>query len=161
MEKITIQQAIKRLNTSRATLYKYLRQCGVEASKEGNKTYLTTEQLETIKLAINSNKTEKNGLSKTVKTLQEQLHLVQDKNKELELQKREFIAEKETLSIQNIELRTRAEVLDEQNKKILFQMGSIGRKVAQLELEKAKLLELPAQPESNGVLKSLFSFWKK
>ena len=161
MEKITIQQAIKRLSTSRATLYKYLRQCGIEASKEGNKAYLTTEQLEVIKLAINSNKTEKNGLSKTVKTLQEQLNLMQDKNKELELQKREFIAEKETLSIQNIELRTRAEVLDEQNKKILFQMGSIGRKVAQLELEKAKLLELPAQPESNGVLKSLFSFWKK
>jgi len=51
-----------------------------------------------------------------------------------------IFTENEALKTQNIELRTRAEVLDEQNKRILFQMGTIG--------EKAKLLELPTQPES-------------
>ena len=152
MDKITIKQAIQRLNTSRSTLYKYLRQCEIKVTKEKNKSFLTIHQLEKIRNAIKENKTEKtrntknNEVSETVKTLKKELEDEKKRN--------------EILKIENIKLETRTEVLEEQNQKIIFQMGAVAEKIQTLEAEKIKLIEVSEEPKKSGIFKRVFQFWK-
>ena len=166
MDKITIKQATQKLNTSRSTLYKYLRQCKIKVIKEKNKSFLTIQQLEKIRTAIKESKPEKTNntenieMSETVKTLKKELENEKKRNKELEIQQGKFKFENDKLKVENIKLETKAEVLETQNNKIIFQMGAVVEKIQTLETEKMKLIEVLEKPEKSGILKKVFQFWK-
>lgn len=168
MKKITIKQAIQRLNTSKATLYKYIKQCEIITIKERNKTYLLEEQLEELRRAIKERKQRSTAVFKTEKTLKKQLEeqekkLAEEKqkNKVLKLEQGKTNFENERLKTKNIQLETRAEVLDEQNKKIIFQMGATAEKMALLTVENQKLIEISEIQEKRGFFSKLFNFSKK
>jgi hypothetical protein len=166
MDKITIKQAIQRLNTSRSTLYKYLKQCEIKVTKEKNKSFLTIQQLEKIRKAIKDSKPEKTQntenieVSETVKTLKKELEDEKKRNKALEIKQGKFKFENDKLKVENIKLETKAEVLETQNHKMMFQMGAVAEKMQTLETEKMKLIEVLEEPKKSGIFKRVFQFWK-
>jgi len=64
-DKIYINQAIKQLSISRATVYKYLRQLDIKPQKSEKKSYLTPAQIQQIREKIHSSEP-----SKTAQTAQ-------------------------------------------------------------------------------------------
>lgn len=154
MQKIFINDAIKRLSTSKTTLYKHIKTLSIGLQKEGQKTYLTEEQFNLLKTKIKKSVSTSSKDFGTVYTLKKQLEAQKKENKEKSFELEKF-------KLQNAELKGRNETLDEQNKKIIFQIGATAEKMAQLEIEKTKLIELAEKEKNSGIFKRIFDFLKK
>lgn len=94
-DKIYINQAIKQLSISRATVYKYLRQLDIKPQKSEKKSYLTPAQIQQIREKIHSSEPSKTAQTpQTVATptvtdtaitvLEDQLNQEKKKNEQLQ-----------------------------------------------------------------------------
>ena len=154
MEKIFISEAIELLGSSRATVYKHIRKLKIKTVKEGKKVFLSEPQYSELEKSI-GNKTGHSASEKNkIKELEKKLS-------ESEAKRKKTKAKNKTLAKENIKLETRAEVLEEQNKKIIFQMGVVTEKIGTLHIENKKLIEITDQSEKSGIFKRIFAFWKK
>lgn len=135
MQKILINDAIEQLKSSKATVYKHIKKCKIKTGKDGRKTYLTQKQFIQLEKSI----TGKTNSETPTQRLKKEL---------------------KTLKIENIQLKTKAEVLEDQNKKIIFQMGAVAKEMQILEMEKIKLIEISEETKKIGIFKRVFQFWK-
>ena len=162
-EKTSINEALKLFSVSRTTLYSYLKKLKIKPVKKGNRSYLTNTQMSKIKdfLRGEQQPNKQPEQLKQIEELKKELETKKKEIKKLETQQEKFHFESEKLKTKNIQLETRAEVLDEQNKKILFQMGATAEKMAQLTIENQKLIETSEIQEKRGFFSKLFNFTKK
>ena len=153
LEKTSINEATRLFSVSRTTLYSYLKKLKIKPKKQGNRSHLTNKQILEIKTFLDSD-----NLSEQLKKLEQKLEKKEKEIKRLEIQQGNNQIEAKKMETENIQLTTRAEVLDEQNKKIIFQMGATAEKMAMITLENKKLIEITGK---SGIFKRFFSFWKK
>ena len=138
-DKTTLKEISKLFNISRTTLYTYLKKLEITPEKIKNRSYLTYNNEQRIKLYIDN---KKNLNTKTEHS--KQLENLKVKNK--------------TLEIKNIGLKTRLEVLEEQNNKIIFQIGRATEKIILLETEKLRKIEIESESSKQGVFRKSWNF---
>lgn len=91
-DKIYINQVIKQLSVSRATVYKYLRQLDIKPQKSEKKSYLTPEQVQQVREKIHPSepaKTPQTVVAPTITdtaitVLADQLNQAKKKNEQLQ-----------------------------------------------------------------------------
>ena len=168
MQKIYLDDAMKRLSTSRTTIYKHLRTLGIGLQKEGKKSFLTEDQFSQLKAKIKGNVSTSSTNYKQVYTLKnkieeqkteiENLKIKQDKKDfEIKISDEKYRA----LEIQNAKIEGRAETLEIQNNKLHLTSGGLAEQVKNLVIENHKLIEITEQPKKSGIFKQIFSFWQK
>ena len=153
MKKIFISEAIERLGSSRATVYKHINKLKIKTVKEGKKVFLSDSQYIELEKSIGNKSTHSASEKNRIKELEKELENSEKKRKK----SKEKI---KTLEKENIKYQTRAEVLEEQNNKIIFQMGAVAEKMQTLENEKMKLIEVAEETKKRGIFKRVFQFWK-
>jgi transposase len=161
MQEYSIRQVNKQLNISRTTLYKYIKKLKINTVKKKNKTYLSKAQVQKIEEEIKNKNTTKNRKENTVCTLK---HKITAKNiRIIELEKEQEILKSNVKKIetQNIEFRTKAKTLEEQNNKIIFQIGRATEKIIMLENEKLREIEIRSEKLKQGFFRKTWEFLTK
>lgn len=163
MKRIYIKDAIERLKTSRATVYKYIKALHIETQKDGRKTYLTESQYNKIKKEMLFNVSNNSGDKTHLKEQKEQNKDLEKKIADLELEKKIAEEKYRALEIEIAKIEGKNETLENQNNKMHLTTGTLVEQVKQLAFENQKLIALSApeeKTEKSGIIKRVFTFWK-
>jgi transcriptional regulator of acetoin/glycerol metabolism len=143
IDKININNAIAQLNTSRTTLYKYLKKAGIKPKKSGNRSYITNTEIAVLKRLLPDTQTpintegehpEQEKQSQAIeKIYQEQIHTL-----------------KNSLSDSEIE-----------NKKLIFEMGKLQGIAQSLRDQNEKLQKITIEQLQTPKIYDKISFWQR
>lgn len=169
-DKTSINQSLKLFGIGRTTLYKHLKNLNISPQKHKNCSYLTNTQIAEIKgflsNAVRGEQLKVNA-NEQANSSEQQKNIIKQLTQELNNQKKiifEEKAENKILISKLGESKGRSDTLEEQNNKLFFKLGSIAEKVAQLENDNSKLIELSTTPKNTKTLNflgRLNDFFKK